>query len=120
MIGTGALTGMLISFIQSIIYNSAGTLAVINLVTVILFTLGSPTAWGPVIVLSKLYANSMMVFLNDRIPSGHGRDDRATFGSMHFATLPGLADTAQERLNDARGSTPGQTTVPPKKHSCPA
>ena len=108
-----------------------GALAIINLVAVILFALGSEAAWGLAIVLSKLYANSMMVFLNDRIPSSHGRDDytisemaTGARGSMHFATLRGPADAVQEQLvsdgcNDARGSKPGQTTVPPEKHSCP-
>ena len=44
----------------------------------------------------------MMVFLNDRILYGHGRDDHATsemvtgaLGSMRLATLPGPADAAQ-------------------------
>lgn len=87
---------------------------------------------GPTIVLSKLYANSMLVFLNDRIPSGHGRDDHApsemmtgALGSMGFATLTGRADTAREQLalegcNGARGSMSGRTAVPPEKDSCPA
>ena len=108
------------------------SLAVIKLVTVILFAVGSDTAWGPAVVLSKLYANSMMVFLNDRIPSGHGHDDHTTseavtgaLDSMRFARLSGRADTAQEQLaledcNDARGSMPEQMAVPSNKHSCPA
>jgi hypothetical protein len=74
----------------------------------------------------------MMVFLNDRILSGHGRDDHATsemvtgvLGSMRFATLPGPVDVVQEQLtlegcNGVRGSMAGQTAVLPKKHSCPA
>ncbi|KAF8721591.1 hypothetical protein AX14_010272 [Amanita brunnescens Koide BX004] len=87
VMGTGALT------------------AAINLVTVILASLGSRAVYGPAIVLSKLYANSMMVFLNDRIPSYHGRDGQiasemvtGALGSIHFATAPGPADTAQEQL----------------------
>ena len=52
---------------------------------------------GPAIVLSKLYANSMMVFLNDRIPSSHGHDGHAmsnvgTLGLHHFRTVAGSAD----------------------------
>ncbi len=31
--------------------------------------------YGPAILLSKVYANSMMVFLNDRAPALRGRDD---------------------------------------------
>lgn len=96
--------------------------------------MGSPIALAPTIVLSKLYANSMMVFLNDRILYDHGRGDHTAsemvtgaLGSMRFATLSGPANAVQERLalegcNDARGtsSTSGQTAVPPKNNSCPA
>ena len=84
---------------------------------------------GPAIVLSKIYANSMMVFLNDRIPYGHDGSGQAISlemmtGSLHphhLATLPGPADAAQGQLalegcNSARDNTPGQTAVPPKKH----
>lgn len=92
-----------------------------NLVTVILFTQGSPAAYGPAIVLSKLYANSMMVLLNDRIPSGHGYGGQAVaqmvtkpLGSIHFATTPGLADTAQEQIPlegaDASSSITGRVS----------
>ncbi|KAF8677811.1 hypothetical protein AX14_004783 [Amanita brunnescens Koide BX004] len=68
VIGTGALT------------------AVVNLLTVILLLKKATTALGPAIVLSKLYANSMMVFLNDRIPSSHDHDGHAT---SNVATLGG-------------------------------
>ena len=51
---------------------------------------------GPAIVLSKLYANSIMVLFNDRIPSGHGRDGHTMSGTVttvldshHFATVAG-------------------------------
>ena len=83
-------------------------------------------------VLSKLYANSMMVFLNDRILGGHDSDGQAisletmtgAFGSMRFGTLPGPADVVQEQVlegcNDVRGSTSGQTAVHLKKNSCRA
>ncbi|KAF8733226.1 hypothetical protein AX14_004043 [Amanita brunnescens Koide BX004] len=52
-IGTGALT------------------IAVNFVTVILLGLKSYTVCGPAMVLSKLYANSVMVFLNNRIPPRH-------------------------------------------------
>ncbi|KAF8660116.1 hypothetical protein AX14_007458 [Amanita brunnescens Koide BX004] len=81
-IGTGALT------------------AAINLLTVILFRLpmrGTLSAgYGLAIVLSKLYANSMMVFLNDRIPSshhdGHAMSNVTSLGPHHFRTAAGSAD----------------------------
>ena len=107
-------------------------LAIINLATVILFVLESYAALGPSIVLSQLYANSMMVFLNDRIPSSHYRDDHVTsemvtgvLGSMRFATVPGRADAVEEQLalegcNGVRGHMSGQTADPSNKHNCPA
>ena len=74
-----------------------------------------------------------MVFLNDRILYGHDGDGQAislemitgSLHPVHLATLPGPADVAQEQLalegcNGAKGSTSGQTAVPPKERSCPA
>jgi hypothetical protein len=95
VIGTGALTG--ISFSQSIFTSERGQSAAINLITVILLLKRGMAALGPAIVLSKLYANSMMVFLNDRIPSsrdhdGHATSNVATLGSHHFRTVTGSAD----------------------------
>ena len=72
----------------------------------------SQTAYAPTIGLSKLYANSMMVFLNDRIMSG--RDDcggqetvTGALGSFRFTTVSGPTDTvAQEQLgSDKAGSS---------------
>ena len=49
--------------------------------------------YGPAIVLSKLYANSMMVFLNNRAPARRGPDGHITsdvvtvpLGPLHFET----------------------------------
>ena len=63
---------------------------------------------GPAIVLSKLYANSMMVFLNDRIPSSHGQDGHTmsnvvSLGSLHFRTVAGSVDTAPEQPEQPGG-----------------
>jgi hypothetical protein len=71
IIGTGTLTGMLTSFFQSLVTSERVQSAAINLLTVILFALRSPAIYGPPIILSKLYANSMMVFLNNRILGAH-------------------------------------------------
>ena len=51
--------------------------------------------------MSKLYANSMMVFLNDRVMSGHDGGSQSTssetvtgaLDSLRFATGPGPMDT---------------------------
>ena len=69
----------------------------------------SSAVYGPAIVLSKLYANSMMVFLNDRMPSGHGREDRVTgaISSIRFATIPEPADALQEQLALGGTMVPG-------------
>jgi len=82
-----------------------GQSAIINLITVILFAAQMHDAiYGPAIVLSKLYANSMMVFLNDRAPALCGRDGHETsdvvtvpLGSLHFETATGPVDAAQEQ-----------------------
>ncbi|KAF8316029.1 hypothetical protein F5887DRAFT_1228507 [Amanita rubescens] len=108
IIGTGTLTGIFTTFSQSIITSKWGQSAIVNLITVILFTariLGDASAvYGPAIVLSKLYANSMMVFLNDRAPAFRGFDSDATldvvtvpFGPLHFETATGPADSNQEQ-----------------------
>ncbi|KAF8350398.1 hypothetical protein F5887DRAFT_939003 [Amanita rubescens] len=118
VIGTGALT------------------AVVNLVTVVTFAWGLAygnvsIVYGPAIVLSKLYANSMMVFLNDRTPSGdHGRDNHATviLDSLHFATVAGPTDSAQELALEgydgggveSNKSARTAVEVPVKQDSCPA
>ncbi len=80
-----------------------GQSAIINLITVILFAVPTGGAfYGPAVVLSKLYANSMMVFLNDRTPALYGRDGHVTsdvvtvpLGSLHFEIATGPADAAQ-------------------------
>ena len=94
---------MLTSFFQRSVTSKGVQSAAINLITIILFALKSPAVSGTVIVVSKLYANSMMVFLNDRIPSGHGGDGQAVsevvteaVDSIHFATAPGPAEQAQD------------------------
>jgi hypothetical protein len=84
----------------------------------------SPAAYGPAIVLSKLYANSVMVVLNDRIPSCNGQAAAAQMvtrplGSIRFATVSGPAGTAQEvqeqqaleYRDDARSNMSGQMAV---------
>lgn len=112
-----------------------GQLAAINLVTVVVSAWGLAhgdfaIAYGPAIVLSKLYANSMMVFLNDRTPSARGRGSHATvvLDSLHFATVAGPTDTALELAlegydTDGAESTRSARTaveVPVKQNSCPA
>ncbi|KAF8701704.1 hypothetical protein AX14_000333, partial [Amanita brunnescens Koide BX004] len=102
IIGTGALT------------------AAINLLTVVVFFMTGTADPGPAIVLSKLYANSMMVFLNDRIPSsrhdGHAMSNTVSLGSLHFRTVAGSVDIAQEQpaekggCDDIRG-TSGETVT---------
>ena len=123
IIGTGALTGVLTLFFQAIITPDRATSAATNLVALILSALKYRAVYGPAIVLSKLYANSMMVFLNDRILYSRGRDDQAmvtdiAMGSIRFATAPlGPADTAQEQLtvdegcDNARSSISGRTSL---------
>ena len=93
----------------------------------------STAVYGPAIVLSKLYANSMMVFLNDRVLYGHDRDDRVvsemvagTLGSIRFASAAGPVDTAQVQLDldegDDNGSSTSGRTIEDlsKKNSSPA
>ncbi|KAF8672507.1 hypothetical protein AX14_005568 [Amanita brunnescens Koide BX004] len=123
------LSKQLKSKVTRLVYLTIGTgalTAAINLLTVTLFL--HTSTLGPAIVLSKLYANSMMVFLNDRIPSSHGHDGHAmsnavTLGSLHFRTVAGSVDTAQEqpgRCDDVRG-TSGETAVKdPEQRSYPA
>ena len=106
IIGTGALTG--ISFSQSIFASERGQSAAINLLTVAVFLMTGSADPGPAIVLSKLYANSMMVFLNDRIPSSHGQDGHTmsnvvSLGSLHFRTVAGSVDTAPEQPEQPGG-----------------
>jgi hypothetical protein len=76
----------------------------------------------------------MMVLFNDRIPSGHGRDGRTmsgtvtvVLGSLHFATVAGSEDAAQELpaweggCDDERSSTSGQMVeISSDQRSCPA
>ena len=111
--------------------SETGRPVTINLLTVILCALLSGLALGPAIALSKLYANSMMVFVNDRIPSGHGRDGRTmtgtVIGSLHFAAPAGSGYTAQERstweggCDDEMSSTSGQIVEDSSdQRSCPA
>jgi hypothetical protein len=112
-----------------------GQSAAVNLVTVVIFAWGLAygdfaIVYGPAIVLSKLYANSMMVFLNDRTPSGHhGRDNHTTviLDSLRFATVAGPTDSAQELALEgcdegAESNKSARTAVevPVKQNSCPA
>jgi hypothetical protein len=111
---------MLTSFFQSIVTSERAHSAATYLITIILFAVKSAAVSGIVIVVSKLYANSMMVSLNDRIPSSHGGDGRAVsemvtgaVGSIHFATAPGPTEPVQEQLaldgyDNARSSTSGR------------
>ena len=93
VIGTGTLTGISASFPQFIItterdnsYNKSHYRHNI-----------------PAILLSKLYANSMMVFLNYRAPALRGLDGQVIsdvvtvpLGFLRFGTATGPADAAQE------------------------
>ena len=106
--------------------------AAINLVTLILFAMRSPGAYAPIICLSKLYANSMMVFLNDRVMSGHDCGGQAisletmtgALGSFRFATVPGPTDTvAQEQLVSEGSDNTGSSMLAVEdssKHNRPA
>ena len=96
----------------------------------------SSAVYGPAIVLSKLYGNSMMVFLNDRVLYGHDRDDQVvsemvvagTLGSIRFASAAGPVDTTQIQLDldeggdNATSSTLERTAAEDfsKKNSSPA
>jgi len=110
IIGTGALT------------------AIVNHSSVYLFAQGSPVAYGPSIVLSKVYANSMMVFLNDRILSDRQKVSQTAngpFGSINVATTLGPAETAQVTSfggsHSIRSSTSGRSTIEdPSKQNIPA
>ena len=111
---------MLTSLFQSIVTSEWAQSAATYLITITLFAVKSAAVSGIVIVVSKLYANSMMVSLNDRIPSSHGGNGQAVsemvtgaVGSIHFATAPGPTEPAQEQLasngcDSARSSTSGQ------------
>ncbi len=73
--------------------------------------------YGPAIILSKLYANSMMVFLNDRAPhrrsrDGHVASDVVTvpLGSLRFETATGPADAAQEQSSSEGCGDVGSST----------
>ena len=97
------------------------TSATINLATLMLFALWSYAGITSAIVLSKLYANSMMVFLNDRIPSGHDFGGQAIsleimtggLGSFRFTTVPGPTDmAAQEQQVASEGSDNVGSSMP--------
>jgi len=79
-----------------------GHSAIISLITVILFAAQMLNAtYGPATVLSNLYANSMMVLLNDRAPAFRGHDGHVISDvvtvPLHFETATGPADAAQEQ-----------------------
>lgn len=114
-----------------------GTSAAINLVTLILIARKSANVCGPGIVLSKLYANSTMVLLNDRRLSGDCGGQQMSLetittgepGSLHVASrVPGFAHTlAQGQLDlEGRGdakasiSTAEDASVRVKQDGCPA
>ncbi|KAF8350401.1 hypothetical protein F5887DRAFT_1278627 [Amanita rubescens] len=95
------------SKVTRLVYLIIGTgtmTAIVNLITVIFAAQVLDTTYSPAIVLSKLYANSMMVFLNDRAPAFRGLDSSATldvvtvpFGPLHFETATGPVDANQEQ-----------------------
>ena len=74
----------------------------------------------------------MMVFLNDRIPSGHDCGGQAisletmtgALDSFRFATVPGPTDTVAQEQQASEGSDNAGSSMPavegPSKHSCPA
>ena len=119
---------MLFSLSQSIVMFKRVQSAVINHTSVILFAQGSPIAYGPSIVLSKVYANSMMVFLNDRILSERKRASQTAngpFGSINVATTLGPAETAQVTSSGGSHSTRSSmsersTIEDPSKQNIPA
>ena len=92
----------------------------------------SPAAYALTIGLSKLYANSMMVFLNDRVMSGRDCGGQAisletmtgALGSFRFATTPGPTDTVAQEQLASDGSHNTGSNMPAvedlSKHNCPA
>ena len=74
----------------------------------------------------------MMVFLNDRVMSGHDCGGQVisletmtgALGSFRFATIPGPTDTVAQEQLDSEDSDNAGSGIPavedPSKHSCPA
>ena len=91
-----------------------------NLITLISFALGSRARYTLIIFMSKLYANSMMVFLNDRVMSGHACGGQATsletatgaLGSLRFAAVPGPTDTVVREQLAPEGSDNAGSSMP--------
>jgi hypothetical protein len=78
----------------------------VNIITIATCFITTTDPIGPAIVLSRLYANSMMVFVNDRISSNRSQDDHfgtsdmATVhvGSLHFARAAGTFSGTEEHV----------------------
>ena len=73
-----------------------------------LLVLGSAAAFGPAIILSKLYANSMMVSLNDRITSGHAHETFDTVIIPRSFTIGKPTDTPREEERPGDASSDGK------------
>ena len=76
-----------------------------NIITIATCFIPGADPIGPAIVLSKLYANSMMVFVNDRISSKRSQDDHETsdmvtvhVGPPHFARVAGTDSGTEEHV----------------------
>ncbi|KAK2466643.1 hypothetical protein APHAL10511_000901 [Amanita phalloides] len=93
-----------------------------NIATIIFaVSLGAYVSVGPAIVLSKVYANSMMVLVNDRRPSPRPQDDAernttvtVNLSSLRWASTGGIANSTEERCvvnNETEDNSSAQTAV---------
>jgi len=83
----------------SLYLSSIYTVAV-NIFTALSYLISPYVPGGPIIVLSKLYSNSMMVLVNDRICfSEDSRHVTSNATTMHFSKFHWeMADPLQENL----------------------
>ena len=77
-----------------------------NIITIATCFITTTDPIGPAIILSKLYANSMMVFVNDRISPNRSQDDHfgtsdmvtVHVGSLHFARVAETFSGTEEHV----------------------
>lgn len=122
VIGTGALTGMRSSFSGSITSQRYDTVA-INAFTVLSYLISPYVPSGPIIVLSKLYSNSMMVLVNDRLSSSeesrHASSHLTTTEISGFHLDTEITDAVREDLAAGRPkSYASGTAVEPLAERC--
>ena len=104
IVGTGTLTGTFRHYITASLHVPSAWPAVVNVTTLVIALTEPDVVFIPSIILSKIYANSMMVLVNNRLSLANsdftiGDLPTMQISSLHAATVMTASDESQDQTD---------------------